>query len=139
MKKEDIIPKEHAFLSSLIIWFEEKGGHYFKGIRIIVFDCPESGHRFSSWWFVCSPRLRWLQSGAWSRIYYIYVYIILYIRILHWENYTSISFHIINPLNMIVLWCTGGFREALNWAPLMPRDASLSDSYAVVFAPCCCI
>ena len=26
---------------------------------------------------------------------------------LHWENYTSNSFHIINPLNMIVLWCTG--------------------------------
>ena len=27
-----------------------------------------------------------------------------------------------------VLWCTGGFRGALNWAPLMPRDVSLSDS-----------
>ena len=27
---------------------------------------------------------------------------------------------------------------ALNWAPMMPRDASLSDSYAVVFAPCFC-
>ena len=25
-------------------------------------------------------------------------------------------------------WCTGGFRGALNWAPMMPRDASLSDS-----------
>ena len=33
------------------------------------------------------------------------------------------------PLNMIVLWCMGGFREALNWCPLMPSDASLSDSY----------
>ena len=29
------------------------------------------------------------------------------------------------PLNTIVLWCPGGFR----WAPMMPRDASLSDSY----------
>ena len=31
---------------------------------------------------------------------------------------------------MIVLWCTGGFKGALNWAPLMPRDASLSDRLA---------
>ena len=29
----------------------------------------------------------------------------------------------------------GGFQGALNWSPLMPRDASLSDSYAVVYAP----
>ena len=29
----------------------------------------------------------------------------------------------------IILCCAGGFRGALNWAPLMPRDASLSDSY----------
>ena len=49
--------------------------------------------------------------------------------LVHWVNYVSISFHIINPLNVIVLWCTEGFRGALNWAPLMPRDASLSDSY----------
>ena len=27
-----------------------------------------------------------------------------------------------------MLWCTGSFRGALNSAPLMPRDASLSDS-----------
>ena len=52
---------------------------------------------------------------------------------LHWENYISISFgaqvrYPLNPLNTIVLWCTGGFRGALNWTPLMPRDASLSDS-----------
>ena len=33
---------------------------------------------------------------------------------------------------LLGLGCTGGFRGALNWAPLMPRDASLSDSYAVV-------
>ena len=30
----------------------------------------------------------------------------------HWENYISISFHIINPLNMIVLWCTVGPHDA---------------------------
>ena len=51
------------------------------------------------------------------------------VTIMHWENYISISFHIINPLYMIVLWCTGGFRAALNWVPMMPRHASLSDSY----------
>ena len=28
-------------------------------------------------------------------------------RMEHWENSYSISFHIINPLNMIVQWCTG--------------------------------
>ena len=42
----------------------------------------------------------------------------------------------LNPLNTIVQWCTGDFRGALNWAPMMPRDASLSDScmlIAVVF------
>ena len=33
---------------------------------------------------------------------------------------------------MIVLWCTGGFKGALSWSPLMPRDASLSDSYKSV-------
>ena len=33
----------------------------------------------------------------------------------------------LNPINTIVLWCTGGFRGALNWSPLMPRDISLSD------------
>ena len=38
----------------------------------------------------------------------------------------------LNPLNTIVLWCTGGFRGALNWAILMPRDASLSDSYLIL-------
>ena len=38
----------------------------------------------------------------------------------------------LNPLNTIVLWCTGGFRGTLNWAPMMPRDASLSDSYKSV-------
>ena len=27
-------------------------------------------------------------------------------------------------------WCTGGFRGTLNWAPMMPKDASLSDNYA---------
>ena len=27
-----------------------------------------------------------------------------------------------------MLWCTGGFREALNYAPMMLRGASLSDS-----------
>ena len=35
-------------------------------------------------------------------------------------------------LNTIVLRCTGGFRGALNWASLMLRDASLSDSYKSV-------
>ena len=48
---------------------------------------------------------------------------------LHWENYTSNFSHIINPLNIIVLWCTEDFSGALNWTPLMLRDASLSDSY----------
>ena len=38
----------------------------------------------------------------------------------------------LNPFNTIVLGCTGGFRGTLNWAPLMPRDAILSDSYKSV-------
>ena len=50
-------------------------------------------------------------------------------KTLHWDNYICISFHIICHLNMIVLWCTVGFRGALNWTPLMSRDVSLSDSY----------
>ena len=37
---------------------------------------------------------------------------------------------ILNPLNTIVLCDVRGcFRGAFNWSPLMPRDASLSDSY----------
>jgi len=35
---------------------------------------------------------------------------------------------------MIVLWCKGSFRRALNWAYMMPRDANLSDSYT---SDCC--
>ena len=33
-------------------------------------------------------------------------------------------------MNTIVLWCTGDFKVALNWAFMMPKDASLSNSYA---------
>ena len=36
----------------------------------------------------------------------------------------------LDPPNTILLWSAGGFSEALNWAPMMPRDTSLSDSYA---------
>ena len=58
-------------------------------------------------------------------------------HILHWENSCTISFgaqvrYPLNPLSTTVLWCTGDFRGALNCAPLMPRDASLSDSYKSV-------
>ena len=35
----------------------------------------------------------------------------------------------LNALNTIVLWCMGGLKEVLNLSPMMPRDASLSDSY----------
>ena len=35
----------------------------------------------------------------------------------------------LQPFNTIALWCTGGFREALNWTTMMPRNASLSVSY----------
>jgi len=32
------------------------------------------------------------------------------------------------PIDTIVLGCMRGFREALNWTPVVPRDAGLSDS-----------
>ena len=32
-------------------------------------------------------------------------------------------------LEIILLWWSEGFQGALNWTPLMPRDASLSNSY----------
>ena len=35
----------------------------------------------------------------------------------------------IKPLSTIVLWWSEGFQVALNRVPMMPRDASLSDSY----------
>ena len=35
----------------------------------------------------------------------------------------------LKPLNTIVLWSTGFFKGALNWAPMIPRDASLPESY----------
>ena len=40
----------------------------------------------------------------------------------------------LKPLNRIVLWWSGGFQGALNLVPMMPRDASLSDSYT---SDCC--
>ena len=50
---------------------------------------------------------------------------------------TNVSRHKGSPIKgphlnpSIQYWCDGpnGFRCALNWAPVMPRDASLSDSY----------
>ena len=42
------------------------------------------------------------------------------------------------PLNLpiqYVIWCMGAFRGPLNWMPMIPRDASLSDSYK--FDRCC--
>ena len=32
------------------------------------------------------------------------------------------------PLSTIVLWYMGGFKGAFNWAPVIPRDVSLSES-----------
>ena len=35
----------------------------------------------------------------------------------------------LKPFKTIVLCCTGSFRGAHNWSPMVPRDASLLDSY----------
>ena len=42
----------------------------------------------------------------------------------------------LKPPNTIVLWFTGGIRIAVNWSPMMSRDASFSDSFGVVFTVC---
>ena len=38
-------------------------------------------------------------------------------------------------VNTIILWCTRGLRGALNRSPMMPRYASLSDSYTANSPP----
>ena len=48
---------------------------------------------------------------------------------------TGIFKAIIKPLNTIVWWCTRGFVGVLKWAPMLPKDASLSDSFT--FDRCC--
>ena len=35
---------------------------------------------------------------------------------------------LLKPLATIVLWCTGGFKGAIIWDPIVPRNVSLSDS-----------
>ena len=41
----------------------------------------------------------------------------------------------LKPLGVILLWCSRGFRWALNFADIMPRDASLSIACIVVIFP----
>ena len=52
---------------------------------------------------------------------------------------TAITFFYFKPSNTIVLWWSKGFHMTLNWAPIMSRDASLSDSYTVRCCFCCLV
>ena len=91
---------------------------FFICINLANFRWGDRGNKFSQYQFGCTPD--WEKNTdpaySWPRGQ-------LYLGIMG----DQLSARLI-PINTIVLWWMGRFGRALNRAPMMPRDASLSDS-----------